>query len=58
MENPATWGMAERIIADEMEKAHADTEAGMCGASVYKRIADRLREAGLLVDAKTGLTKN
>lgn len=55
VENPNTWGLAERLIAAEMEQAQADVEAGLCGASIERRIVNVLRSAGLLVDAKSPL---
>lgn len=47
-ENPATWGRAEKIISDTLDKAQAAHEAGMCGWSTPKQIAEALKMAGLL----------
>lgn len=47
MENPATWGPAEKII-EQVLHDHAKLPRGTCGLSVNRKIADALREAGLL----------
>jgi len=50
MENPATWGEAEKVIHDVMMKDHyaKQEEPGLCGLSLPRQIADALRKAGLL----------
>lgn len=54
MENPATWGKAEQIIhkilLDNFERNLARPLEAMCGLSVERRIADALRDEGLLID--------
>lgn len=48
MENPATWGRAERIVdtaLKQWDEAHA---AGFVGASRAMLICDALRKEGLL----------
>lgn len=52
MENPATWGQAERIIAEVhrswLDNLHRTADERVTGLSLYRQIADALREAGLL----------
>lgn len=48
MENPATWGKAERVVADAMEAADEAYRTGYVGLSTVRQITDALREAGLL----------
>jgi hypothetical protein len=48
MENPATWGAAERIVHEVIMK-HFSAErirGGFCGLSLERQITDALREAG------------
>lgn len=52
MENPATWGRAEHVIADAMSQADKYMKMGVVGLSSVRQIADALREAGLLRDPK------
>lgn len=52
MENPATWGAAERIINKVLEERLANV--GVPGFRAYnlsleRQIAEELREAGLLL---------
>lgn len=50
MENPATWGEAERIVRrvlDENRKLREDGQV-ITGLSLERRVTDALREAGLL----------
>ena len=52
MENPATWGPAEKIIQETYMKWYESQyePAGITvfGLSLYRQIADALRSAGLL----------
>lgn len=52
MENPATWGPAERIIDEILGKIilgwGKSGEEITCGLSAARQIADALRNAGLL----------
>jgi hypothetical protein len=50
MENPTTWGLAEKVIRNVIEKDHYAklAEPELCGFSLEKQIADALRAAGLL----------
>lgn len=55
MENPATWGPAEKavraVLGDFFEnqaKSITDPSKAICGLSLERRITDALREAGLL----------
>lgn len=52
MENPATWGKAERVVNDALRTHYrqvaADEAAGEfhAGLSLPRKITDALREAG------------
>lgn len=50
MENPATWGEVERLIDGVLRDDQKEALKGqfVCGLSMARRIADALREAGLL----------
>jgi hypothetical protein len=55
MENPATWGPAERIVRRvlsehfmRIEKVRLGEEDPVYGLSLERQITDALREAGLL----------
>jgi hypothetical protein len=50
MENPATWGTAERIVSDVLSRHDANmrSPSPVIGLSVVRQITDALREAGLL----------
>ena len=49
MENPATWGEAERIVNDAWTRWHDDVTGKMViGLSLARTITDALRKAGLL----------
>ena len=48
MENPATWGEAEKIIDGAYTTWWHDRESGVIGLSLAKQIGDALYEAGLL----------
>lgn len=54
MENPATWGKAEKIIDKAHQDFWTDRASGNYGLSLPRRIADALREAGLLRDETQG----
>jgi len=53
MENPATWLEAEKVIALALDQAEEAHQQGLCGWSTPKRIAEALREAGLLNDGNS-----
>lgn len=55
MENPATWGEAERIVSEVLnrffenqERAITDPDKVMMGLSVERKIVNALRAEGLL----------
>jgi hypothetical protein len=52
MENPATWGPAEkivdRILGEMILRAARPEEEALCGLSWARRVTDALRSAGLL----------
>jgi hypothetical protein len=52
MENPATWGPAERIVDEVLGKAILNmakpVEERVIGSSIARQVTDALREAGLL----------
>lgn len=48
MENPATWGRAEHVVADALERAHEQDAQHVVGLSHIRQITDALRAAGLL----------
>ena len=48
MENPQTWGRAEQIVEEAIEKFEDDIADGIFGYSQVRHITDALREAGLL----------
>lgn len=50
MENPATWGEAERVIHDALAECERADAEGRVGASRPAKIARALREAGLLAE--------
>ena len=50
MENPAAWGKAERLI-NEVHREHTRAmHEGRVGLSLAMKVANKLREAGLLKD--------
>jgi hypothetical protein len=51
MENPSTWGPAERVIQKALAEAEQDRVAEVIGLSTARRIADALRAAGLLKES-------
>lgn len=49
MENPSTWGDAERIVHNALNEFEDQTLGEMmAGLSLERRITDALRAAGLL----------
>lgn len=54
MEAPSSWGPVERAIADGMQEAEQARADGIIGLSSVRRIADKLRERGLVVDEGCG----
>jgi hypothetical protein len=51
MENPASWGEAERVVKRALADWWNLNDPGKpvtCGLSLERRITDALREAGLL----------
>jgi hypothetical protein len=48
MENPATWGKAERIVDKAIGDHDTAMQRGITGLSLVRHITDALREAGLL----------
>lgn len=50
MENPATWGEAEKVVRKALNEAHEARLQMICGLSTEKRITNALRAAGLLID--------
>lgn len=48
MENPATWGKAERLVHLAIRSHHNAQAAGFTGLSLVRTITDVLRDAGLL----------
>lgn len=58
MENPSTWGEAERIVQRVLDEhwknkklALTDPAKVMTGLSLTRRITDALRAAGLMEDS-------
>ncbi len=56
MENPATWGKAEKRISEVhqawLENLHRPADERVAGLSLYRQITDALREAGLLKEGE------
>lgn len=50
MENPATWNPLEHVIHDALKQAEANRKAGVIGLSQTRIIADKLREAHLVIE--------
>lgn len=48
MENPRTWGPAERVVNETWIDWEVDRANGVIGLSLARRITDALRAAGLL----------
>lgn len=55
MENPDTWGEAERVVDREYERWWRDRENFVCGLSLARRVTDALRDAGLLMKTREEL---
>lgn len=53
MENPATWGQAEKIISAVIRDDDEATANGIAGWSLPKQIAEALRDAGLIARETT-----
>lgn len=51
MENPGTWGPAERAVAGAIGDWEQACLKGIIGPSLTRRITDALRKAGLLKEA-------
>lgn len=49
-ENPASWGEAEHVIRDAIDRHHENMAQGIIGVSIVRTITDALREAGLLTE--------
>jgi len=50
MENPATWGLAEKTVDSMITDAYENRKTGLAGLSLARRITDALRKEGLLRD--------
>ena len=52
MENPATWGDAEKIVNQTMVDYYETVKSGeaLTGLSLIRQITDALRKAGLLAE--------
>lgn len=48
MENPDTWGQAEKVIHEAHQDYWKHRAEGRIGLSLARQIADALRKAGLL----------
>ena len=58
MENPATWGEAEKVIYKALTDVQEARDNMICGLSAPARIAGALRLAGLLKESsEEGLTE-
>lgn len=49
MEDPSTWGEAERVVKGALAQAAEADRAGVYGLSLVRQITDALRGAGLLL---------
>lgn len=54
VENPASWGRAERVIHEALREADVAREAGVFGASRAAVVASALRREGLLSEEDAG----
>jgi hypothetical protein len=56
MENPATWGPAERVVREVLDADHQMrlSPEPICGLSLERRITDALCKADLLVITEDG----
>ncbi len=50
MENPASWGEAEKTVDQAIENAYHNRKTGLIGLSLTRQVTDALRAAGLLRD--------
>lgn len=50
MENPKTWGPAEHVVQEALDKAMDGFIKKQAGLSTTRQITDALRREGLLVD--------
>lgn len=61
MENPATWGPAEKIVQEVyvnwIESMEKPADERIAGLSLYRQITDALREAGLLKEDFSKVTR-
>lgn len=48
MENPASWGEAEKIVDQAIDNAYHNRKLGLIGLSLTRQITDALKAAGLL----------
>lgn len=48
MENPTTWGPAERVVKQALDWSRGESARGVVGLSTTRRITDALRQEGLL----------
>ena len=48
MENPATWGRAERIVHEALKRQQEAVARGLVGLSQARTVTDALRAEGLL----------
>lgn len=53
MENPASWGEAERVVSIAIREHGRQMEDRICGFSLERMIVDALRQAGLLHECAT-----
>lgn len=52
MEDPSTWGLAERAVAQAIKEHSKATAAGVIGRSQVRAITDALRDVGLLINSE------
>lgn len=50
MENPATWGRAEKVVHEAHQRWWKDRADGVAGLSLERYITDALRRENLLRD--------
>ncbi len=48
MENPGSWGEAERTVNEALKQHQAQVDLRLCGASLEMVICNALRAKGLL----------
>ena len=58
MENPSSWTQVEKAIYKAQRKWEDSYRRGVIGASVFKVIADELREQGLIAEDTTSNLKS